>query len=72
MISSAALESIRHAAKEMVARPSPAVVKAFHDNHGTAVKGLDRIQKQRRPRRHAAGSTHIQRTVNGLKENFAS
>ena len=67
----AALESIRHAAKEMVARPSQSVVKTFHDNHAVAVKSLDRIQKNGDPD-DTRLVPHIQRTGTGLKENFAS
>ena len=66
-----ALESIRSAAKEMVARPSQGVVKSFHDNHAVAVKSLERIQKNGDPE-DTRLVPHIQRTVIGLKENFAS
>jgi methyl-accepting chemotaxis protein len=67
----AALESIRASAKEMVARPSQSVVKAFHDSHATAVESLERIQKNGDPD-DTRLVPHIQRTVMGLKENFAS
>jgi methyl-accepting chemotaxis protein len=67
----AALESIRHSAKEMVARPSQGIAKTFHDSHAVAVKSLERIQKNGEPD-DTRLVPHIHRTVMGLKENFAT
>jgi methyl-accepting chemotaxis protein len=66
-----ALDGIRHAAKEMAARPGPAFVKAFNDNHAAALRSLERIQKYGDPD-DTRTIPHIMRTVSGLKENFES
>jgi methyl-accepting chemotaxis protein len=64
-----ALEGIRSSAKEVAARPAPALIKAFGDNHAAALRSLERIQKYGDPD-DTRTIPHIMRTVGGLRENF--
>ena len=64
-----ALDSIRHAAREMSVRPGSTFVKAFGDSHAAALRSLERIQKFGDPD-DTRTIPHIMRTVGGLRENF--
>jgi methyl-accepting chemotaxis protein len=64
-----ALDGIRFAAREMSLRPGPSFIKAFGDNHASALRSLEQVQKYGDPD-DTRTIPHILRTVGGLKESF--